>query len=293
MERLVASIKGRLLNVSRSSGRDYQMLLERFAMGRLLWRLAHSGRVFVLKGAQLFSVWEELPHRPTRDLDLLSYGDPSPEAMKTFFDEMLAAHANPEDGIVWSEVTTSLIRDEQIYMGVRVAVVALLDRSRMPLQIDIGFGDAITPPPVELAWRELLDFPAARLLTYPPETVIAEKVNAASELGMGNSRMKDFFDLDWLCRHLEFDHTTLHAAVKATFANRGTELPTEPLLAMTPTFAEDKGKLTQWSAFLRKNQLTADALPVIIKRLHGFLHPVLFPSSESSGMKWKPDVGWH
>lgn len=122
--------------------------------------------------------------------------------------------------------------------------------------------------------------------------MIAEKLNAAVELGIGNSRMKDFFDLDWLCRHMEFNHTTLHAAIRATFASRGTEWPEEPLLALTAAFAEDRGKLTQWSAFLRKNQLTADPLPVIIGRLHGFLHPVLFPNADNSSMNWSPAAGW-
>jgi hypothetical protein len=123
--------------------------------------------------------------------------------------------------------------------------------------------------------------------------VIAEKLNAAKELGIGNSRMKDFFDLDWLCRHMEFDLATLHRALKATFANRGSEWPEETPLALTQAFAEDTGKLSQWSAFLRKNQLTADPLPVIIARLHGFLHPVLFSNGENSAMKWSPVAGWH
>jgi hypothetical protein len=294
MTNVADSVRARLMNVFRATGVDLPTLIERFAIGRLLWRLSQSqsDRQFVLKGAQVFSVWQSSPHRPTRDLDVLSFGDPSLAEVKLFFDELLAKPADPEDGLVWAEAKVSLIREDQEYQGVRVALKAVLAKAVVPVQIDIGFGDAITPSPVELEWRELLDFPAARLLTYPPETVIAEKLNAACELGVGNSRMKDFFDLDWLCRHMEFDQSTLHAAVTATFAKRGTDLPTEPPLALTQAFAVEQSKLTQWSAFLRKNQLSADPLAVVIARLADFLLPVLFPPAPASVRRWKPHVGW-
>jgi hypothetical protein len=295
MTNVADSVRARLMNVFRTSGIDLPTLMERFAIGRLLWRLSQceTERQFVLKGAQVFSVWQASPHRPTRDLDLLCFGDSSLAGVKAFFEELLAKPADPDDGLVWGEINVSRIREDQHYEGVRVAVKVVLAKALIPLQIDIGFGDAITPAPVELEWRELLDFPAARLLTYPPETVIAEKLNAAQELGLGNSRMKDFYDLDWLCRHLEFNHQTLHDAIWATFANRGTEWPKEPMLALTQAFAEDKGKLTQWSAFLRKNQLSADPLPVIIARLHDFLQPVLFASADAAAMKWQLAAGWY
>ncbi len=293
MKHLATSIKDRLLNLSRSKGDDFQRLLERFAMGRLLWRLVHSERKFVLKGAQLFSVWQETIHRPTRDLDLLSFGSSSVEEMRAFFEEVLATVAEPEDCLVWTHLDASRIREDEKYEGVRIEVVAMLERTRIPLQIDIGFGDSIIPAPVEQSWRELLGFPEARLLTYPPETVIAEKLHAAVELRMDNSRMKDFFDLDWLCRHMEFDSPTLHRALKGTFAMRGTAWLEETPLALTAAFGEDRSKQTQWVSFLRKSRLTADPLPVIIGRLHGFLHPVLFSDGGKSAMKWSPAAGWH
>jgi hypothetical protein len=293
MRNLASSIKDRLLNLSRSSGGDFQMLLERFAMGRLLWRLVHSERTFVLKGAQLFSIWQGTPHRPTRDLDLLSFGSSSVEEMKVFFEQVLTTPAEPKDSLVWTHVTASRIREDQKYEGVRIELVALLDRTRIPLQIDIGFGDSVTPPPVEHSWRELLGFPESRLLTYPPETVIAEKLHAAVELQMDNSRMKDFFDLDWLCRHMEFDHATLRESLLSTFTRRGTSWPADAPLALTAVFGEDPGKQTQWSSFLRKSRLTADPLPVTIARLHGFLHPVLFPIGEMATTRWSPALGWH
>lgn len=292
MKNPASSIKDRLLNLSKASGGDYQLLLERFAMGRLLWRLAQSGRTFVLKGAQLFSVWQNMPHRPTRDLDLLSFGSASVGEMQAFFEQLLAAPAEPEDCLVWNRITAGRIREDEKYEGVRIIILALLERTRIPLQIDIGFGDSIVPPPVEQSWRELLGFPEARLLTYPPETVIAEKLHAAVELQMDNSRMKDFFDLDWLCRHMEFHQPVLHQALRSTFARRGTAWPDETPLALTAAFGADPGKRTQWSAFLRKGRLTADPLPAVIARLHDFLQPVLTAAPDKPASWWKPAAGW-
>ena len=294
MKNVAASVRDRLMNQSRASGVSFASLLERFVIGRMLWRvsLSDTGRRFVLKGAQLFSLWAESPHRPTRDLDLLCSGDPSPESLHSFFSELMAKPADPEDGLIWGEVQASLIREDQRYEGVRVTVKVTLAGAIVPAQVDIGFGDAVTPAPVEMTWRDLLDFPEARLLTYPPETVIAEKLNAAEELGMANSRMKDFYDLDWLCQNMEFDHALLSMAIRATFERRGTALPETMPVALTQEFAADTMKLAQWNAFLRKNRLEAGSLAEVIHRLHNFLQPVLFPPAGAVARFWKPDQGW-
>lgn len=294
MKNVAASVRDRLMNRSKTSGVPFAALMERFVMGRLLWRLSRSdaGRRFVIKGAQLFSMWADSPHRPTRDLDLLSFGDPSIDGLKKFFAGLLAGPADPEDGLVWGEVRVSQIREDQRYGGIRVTVKATLAGAIVPAQVDIGSGDAITPAPVELTWRELLDFPAARLLAYPPETVVAEKLNAATELGLDNSRMKDFYDLDWLCQHMEFGHADLSLAIRATFGRRGTPLPESTPWALTPEFADDPSKVLQWKAFLRKSRLEAGTLAQVIDRLHRFLHPVLFPPADVAGRVWKPGKGW-
>ena len=156
----------------------------------------------------------------------------------------------------------------------------------------IGFGDAITPAPVELTWHDLLNFPEARLLTYPPVTVVAEKINAAEELGMDNSRMKDFYDLDWLCQNMEFDHALLSLAIRTTFKRRGTALPETTPVVLSPEFADNVMKVTQWKAFLRKNRLEAGTLAEVIQCLHDFLQPVLFPSADAQARVWKPGQGW-
>jgi hypothetical protein len=292
MKNVAASVRARLSNLARETGTPLAALMERFALGRLLWRLNQSEAVgrFVLKGAQLFALWAGEVHRPTRDVDFLGSGDASPEGLAKFFEELLATPSDPNDGLVWGGVAASKIREDQLYEGVRVTTCAMLAGAVVPVQIDIGFGDAITPAPVEVEWRDLLGFPEARLLAYPPETVIAEKLEAATVLGLANSRMKDFFDLDWLCRHREFDRAVLAEAVRNTFQRRGTPMPEGLPVALTPQFATDRDKVTQWAAFLRKNSLRADSLEEIVGRLSKFLGPVL--TSNVTPARWNKQTGW-
>jgi hypothetical protein len=292
MRNVAASVRARLANHARGTGTPLAVLMERFALGRLLWRLSQSdsGNDFILKGAQLFALWAETPHRPTRDVDLLGSGETSPESLKRFFEVLLAGPSEPDDGLVWGEVEAAPIREDQRYEGVRVLTRANLAGASVRVQIDVGFGDAITPGAIEVEWRELLGFPEARLLAYPPETVIAEKLEAATVLGLANSRMKDFFDLDWLCRNREFDLLILREAVRKTFARRQTPMPIEFPIALKPKFATDPDKLVQWSAFLKKNALQADDLGTLIARLSNCLEPVL--NAENAPSRWRPGKGW-
>lgn len=292
MTNVAASVRARLGNHARATGIPLAALMERFALGRLMWRLSRSASAehFILKGAQLFSLWTGATHRPTRDVDLLGSGDHSPEHLERIFTALLADPSDPEDGLIWEALTVASIRENQRYEGVRVSIRAKLAGAVVPVQVDIGFGDVITPAPVEVEWKELLDFPEARLLAYPPETVIAEKLEAATLLGMVNSRMKDFFDLDWLCRHREFDQAVLGEAIRNTFTRRGTALPETLPIALTPQFSSDRNKVTQWAAFLKKNALAADELGTIVGRLACFLEPVL--RAQSGEARWIPGFGW-
>jgi predicted nucleotidyltransferase component of viral defense system len=294
MKNIGASVRDRLANQARSNAVPLAALMERFVIGRLLWRVSQSAssRKFVLKGAQLFSLWTQAVHRPTRDLDLLSFGDSSPENVRTYFAGLLAAPANPPDGLLWGAVHASQIREDQNYAGDRITVKATLSGAIIPAQIDVGFGDVITPEPVEMHWHELLGFPEARLLAYPPETVIAEKIHAAVELGLANSRMKDFYDLYWLCRNMEFRSDVLSDAIRATFRRRDAALPGDVPPALTEDFAEDSIKTIQWQAFLRKNRLEAPELPEVIPHLRNFLHPVLVSPEDAENRIWKPLHGW-
>lgn len=292
MKNLAASVRTRLLNLSRERGEPLDRLMEQYATGRFLYRLAESEYRdrFILKGAQLFRVWSAEHHRPTRDLDLLGFGDSSEVTIKSVFTELVQIPIDPPDGLLWGNIETGAIRDDLTYGGVRAVLTVHLAGARISLQIDVGFGDAITPEAIMTDWRELLDFPVARLLAYPPETVIAEKLEAAVTLGLQNSRMKDFFDLHWLREHQSFDGGLLLAAVEATFARRGTVIPSTPPTALSEVFSRDDGKTLQWNAFRKKGQLDAPELPEVIAKLSEFLLPIF--SGEVRGQIWHPHSGW-
>lgn len=250
-----ASVRARLLRLARERGEDFQLVLTRYANERVLFRLAsspHAGR-FVLKGASLFTLWTGKPHRATRDIDLLGFGDSGVEHVREVFSEVLALDA-ADDGVRFDldTLVAGLIRDEQEYGGVRVELVARVTNAQVRLQVDVGFGDAITPEATVVDFPSLLDFPAPRLRAYPRETVVAEKLEAMVRLGMANSRMKDFYDLLVLARTFAFDGQLLTRAIRATFERRKTPLPASLPVALTATFADDPTKKTQWSGFVRK-----------------------------------------
>ena len=193
-----ASVKQRLLNRARTQKEEFNLLLTKFALERILYRISQSPHknMFVLKGALLFELWTERIHRPTRDADFLSQGDNSLERFQKIFQEICAMTVH-DDGLRFdpASVKVDRIKEDQDYEGIRVTFLGYLEASRLPVQIDIGFGDAITPDPVETAFPTLLDNPAPVLLTYPRETVVAEKFEALVKLGIANTRMKDFHDL--------------------------------------------------------------------------------------------------
>ncbi len=178
---LVASVRQRLRNLAASRNEDFGLVLTRFANQRLLFRLSqttHRNR-FLLKGATLFAVWRDEPHRPTRDLDLLGFGDSDVAAVADVFREVCATAVEP-DGLVFAPETlqASRIRDDQEYEGVRVALTATLGNARIPLQVDVGFGDAVFPEPIEVSVAGLIGFSEARLTAYPKEAVVSEKLHA-------------------------------------------------------------------------------------------------------------------
>ena len=249
-------VRARLLRLARERGEDFQLVLTRYVNERLLYRLAASphGSRFVLKGAALFTVWTGEAHRATRDVDLLGFGDPSEANLRTVFAEVLSLNVE-DDGVQFQadSVDVGPIREDQEYGGVRILLLALVTTAKVRLQIDVGFGDAITPDAIEVEFPALLDFPAPRLRAYPRETVVAEKLEAMVKLGLANSRMKDFYDLVVLARMFEFDGQLLVRAIAATFQRRGTPLPNGLPVALTSTFVGDALKNTQWSAFVRKS----------------------------------------
>jgi predicted nucleotidyltransferase component of viral defense system len=275
---LSASVLARLRNVAREKNTDYQLILRRYAIERLLHRLSISAYrdQFVLKGAMLFTAWLEDPFRPTQDLDLLGSGDPATSSIETAFRAICQTHAE-DDGLVFDAdgLHAEPIREDQQYGGVRVKTKALLGKTRIPVQVDIGFGDAITPAAQELEFPSLLSPNGPRLKAYPKETVVAEKLQAIVSLGRANSRMKDFYDLLALSRLFEFDGRTLASAIRATFERRGTALPNATPDGLSAAFAKDSEKVRQWKAFIEREPLLVEApsLGVAIDEIAKFVLP--------------------
>jgi hypothetical protein len=225
---LGASIRDRLLNKARSEKLDYNLLLTQYALERMLYRLSISGQrdQFLLKGALLFDLWFDVPHRPTHDADFLGFGSAEISHVEALFQDICRIEV--EDGIVFQpdSVKAAEIRKEANYAGVRVTLMGLLDSARCPVQVDIGFGDAVVPGPDEAQYPVILgEMPAPQLRVYPRYTVVAEKLEALTSLGMLNSRMKDYFDLWVLARYTDFNGAVLSQAVAATFDRRRTAIP--------------------------------------------------------------------
>ena len=291
---LPASILARLLTLARQRGDDYSLLLNRFAMERLLARVSTSPYAdrFLLKGALLFALWYDTPHRPTRDADLLGFGTDDETNLIAIFCEVAAMDLG--DGIVFDpkSVQAQAIREDNTYGGTRITLVARIGSARCALQIDAGFGDAVTPGPQTVTYPTLLnDFKAPTLRVYPVYTVIAEKYQAMVMLGRANSRMKDFFDLAVIAQRTELDGAMLAAAIAATFARRTTALPTERPMALTKEFSEDVAKLRQWQAFLNKNRIEAASLAETIALLDDLLWPPTQVAAANScaTATWRPD----
>ena len=297
---IAASIRQKLLNTSREEKIEFQLILTRFALERFLYRLAQSeySTDFVLKGAMLFQIWQKSFHRPTRDLDLLSFGEPDIEYFSKVFTEICDVDSF-DDGVVFDSSTINIepIKEKDEYKGLRVTLYAKLDSARIPIQIDIGFGDSIVPTPVKIDFPTLLELPSPTLRAYSRETVIAEKFHAMVCKGIANSRMKDFYDLYLLATTHSFQAGTLREAISATFQRRATEIPQEVPLAFTEEYVTDRTKVVQWKAFLRKSKL-ADSQELPFAKVVGVISKQIIPlilmrkevdnkaSWDSSNEKW-------
>lgn len=270
MNNVAASVRARLLNVAKAQGVDFNQVLVRFALERILYRLSQSEHAdhFLLKGALLFTLWYDMPHRTTRDADLLGFGASDLESVTQTFRDI--ASVAVDDGIVFdpASVAAEEIRKDAGYAGARIFISGELARARCKTQIDIGFGDAVTPGPVDATYPVLLaDLPAPRLRAYPVYTVVAEKLHAIALLGMTNSRLKDYLDLSVLLDREALDTDLLAQAIKATFERRGMAVPAGLPVGLTDEFAHDPSRQALWQAFIKKNELALEPLPTIVDRL--------------------------
>ena len=296
-----ASVRDRLLTLARQRGEEFQLMLTRYGLERLLYRLSQSEYRdrFILKGAMLFALWGNQAYRPTRDVDFLGFGVCDEATLNETFRNLCSVPVE-DDGLVFvaDSVRVELIRDATQYGGTRVTLRGDLAGARIPIQADIGFGDTVTPEPEHVEYPTLLKFPAPRLRAYPPETVVAEKYQALVNLGISNSRMKDFHDL-WIIAHrFEFDGLILSNAIRNTFVRRQTPLPKETPSGLSSTFYDDKQKILQWNAFLRKGMLLSTSssprLEEICQRLETFLMPPTqaLENNQSFTGRWQPGGPW-
>jgi len=294
-----ASVRQRLLNLSRDRNEDFNLILTRYAVERFLYRLSQSKHAdkFVLKGAMLTAIWIGEVHRPTRDLDLLGFGNPEAEVLKTIIAEISLVDVE-KDGLEFDADSVEIeeIRENQEYLGQRVKVNVKLGNAKIRIQIDVGFGDAVTPKAKIISYPVLLDFPAPRVRAYPKESQIAEKLQSMVFLGMANSRMKDFYDIFILSKTFSFDGSTLVKAIKATFKRRDTQIPKDIPLALSDEFANSTDKNNQWKAFINRNSLEDFGVdfPQLIKALGAFLLEPLQAAAagESFKSKWVVNRYW-
>ncbi len=296
---IAASIRQKLRDLARTRQEDFDYVLRQYTMQRLLYRLGCSehSEQFLLKGALLFWIWNQDFHRPTRDIDLLSFGNNDVDHLVDVFRQIISQNMN--DGLIFDSgsVTGIEIKELADYPGVRLTGFSFLAKARIPFQIDIGYGDAVFPLSERVEVPSFLDLPTPKLRVYPVYSVIAEKFQAMVMLGIANSRMKDFYDIQIIAQTMELDGALLTQAVKATFERRKTLISKEPLYIFSDEFVQEKDKSVQWRAFLNKNGLKSDLeFSEVMGEIQLFLQPIYQSIAEkqlfqlhwsNDELKWK------
>ena len=271
-------MRARLLAISKQKGEEFELTLTRFAVERMLYRLSISSYAdsFVLKGAMLFELWMGGAHRATRDADLLGLGNPDIESIRRIFAELCGIEC--DDAIFFSadSITVEETRTLQVQPGMRVFIGSILESARSRIQLDIGFGDAITPPPTYTEYPATLpDMRGPQIYVYPPETVFAEKLHVIAKLGIANSRMKDYYDLYEMIHKMELNYILLRAAIKNTFASRDTAVPAKLPVGLGTEFSADAVKERQWNAFLNRTRLVSVDLKTVVSEIADFVMSLL------------------
>ena len=273
---VAASVKSRLLNLSREQEQDFQRVLVSYGLERLLYRLSisdHRER-YVLKGGMLVTLWTIDPGRFTQDIDFLAFGHDDEERLLADFTDILGQDA--EDGLTFdlNALTAAPIRDDQVYGGMRLKTTAYLKTTQIPIVIDLGFGDAITAPEYEIDYGSLLGMPSATVRAYSPETVMAEKFQAVIALGIVNSRMKDYYDLYAIPRSVEITEEALAKAIKSTFERRETDIPLQRPAGLSSEYSQDTIRQTQWVAYSAGTDVASLTLDHICDDIWARLEPI-------------------
>jgi predicted nucleotidyltransferase component of viral defense system len=272
---LAASVKQRLLNMARDQNRAFDILLVRFALERLLFRLSLSAYRdnYILKGGMLVTQWLEHGNRETRDMDFLGFGEADAEAIKAIFAEIMMIAS--DDGLAFDTkaLAASAIREETEYGGIRLRTTAYLERTRIPVTLDIGFGDALAGSSDRIDYPSLLGMDRPSIRAYPPAAVIAEKFQAVVSLGLANGRMKDFYDLWAIPKAMPIDEAELDAAIAATFERRATPVPSDRPVGLSETMAQDADVGRRWRAYIESLELPALNFAEVLDDIWALLAP--------------------
>lgn len=297
---MAASVSARLLTISKARGEDFRLTLEQYAVERFLERMTKSvyAQRFVLKGAMLYPAWVGASYRPTRDMDLHARDPISKEALAAAVRE-ISETPTSDDGLRFDVdgMKVADIREDQAHGGKRVTMKAFIGSSRINVQIDVGFGDVITPGPTKITYPALLtERGIENVMAYPIETVIAEKLEAMVSIGNANSRIKDFYDIWTFARVLSFDGERVSTAIKNTFDRRETSIPAVLPEVMTPEFASSQATIEHWAGFLRRTgivEATATFVDVVAL-IATFAMPLFAAAHEGSEFRqrWSPGGPW-
>ncbi|MBL4774264.1 MAG: nucleotidyl transferase AbiEii/AbiGii toxin family protein [Alcanivoracaceae bacterium] len=292
---IAKSIRARLLNISKKKDENFNTLLVQYALQRLLYRLSVSQYAdqFLLKGSWLFVVWDNTLHRPTKDIDLLGVGESDKGELLEIFKKIADLEPDSPDGLCFDLDAFKAvdIKKDDNYQGVRISGLVTLDSAKIQLQVDIGFGDAVTPDAVVASLPSLLDLPDPLLKVYPVYTVLAEKFHAMVFLGLTNSRIKDFFDIHVIATNRSINSGDLQAAIAATFSRRETQITNESLLVFSAEFKQDKSKARQWQSFLSKNNLNNQlSFEQLVDKIQQFIEPIYLQigGDSDNDKNWNP-----
>lgn len=299
LRNIAASVSARLRNLVKEQPAGFQRVLTRYALERLLYRLSVSPHknLFVLKGGMIYAAWLADPFRTTRDLDLLAYADHETARLLDIFRD-ICTQPVANDGLRFDteNIVVEPHHGDRTQKALWVRTSAQLGSASIPVQVDVGFGDVVTPGPLQLEYPVLLDQPAPILNAYPRETVVAEKFEAIVALDLANSRMKDFYDLLTMSRRFAFEGATLATAIKATFERRVTVIPHERPPPLTRAFSEDPMKVRQWRSFLTRDPLLVDEpdLNAVVSEVGNFIMPAARAAIDGRHTlgRWTSDYGW-
>ncbi len=300
MKNISASVKERLLHMARQSGKPFHSLLIQYGLERFLYRLSQSSfkERFILKGGFLLVGMGIPQSRTTRDVDFLGLMNGDPDVVSRAIRQIGELAIN--DGLVYefNNLNIEVMSERSDYPGLRFKFTAYLGKARMPMQIDVGFGDAVIPAAIEMTFPTLLDMEPPVVRAYSTETIVAEKFEASLDLATLNSRMKDFYDIWMLSRTYCFQGLSLQEAITATCRRRKTAITSKTEI-FAKEFANLAGKQTEWAAFLKKAHFSdiLEDFSVIMEKIGTFLHPVInaiekdarFDKSWPPGGPWKED----